>query len=128
MGQRPMAAASKGLYERMQPEESGDKFDGKHFHIILSSDRGLCGGLNSSVAKLVKRDLAGGAGADDGLIFVGDKARIIMQRTHREMIQFHCTEAQKKPPNFLQASLIAEQIAAEEYDRASLVCNRFKSV
>ena len=47
--------------------------------VALSSDRGLCGGIHSSICKNIKAKLADDS-ANTAIICVGDKARSILQR------------------------------------------------
>ncbi len=99
--------------------------------IAISSDRGLCGGIHSSISKSIKAALR--EKTDEGttaLVIVGDKARSILQRTHRKNMLLTFKEIGKKPPVFVEASFIAQQIlnSGFEYDSAELVFNRFRSV
>lgn len=57
--------------------------DGKPNHLIVavSSDKGLCGGIHSSICKAIKAEMAGkSAEANVKIVAVGDKARGILAR------------------------------------------------
>ena len=96
----------------------------------MTSDRGLCGGIHSSVAKtvrgLIKEREA--SGNNTGVVLIGDKLRGILQRTHRQNILMVVSEIGRKPPVFTEASFIAEQIlnTGFEFDSTEIVFNTFK--
>ena len=54
-----------------------------HLMVLVSSDRGLCGGVHSSLAKAAKAAIAEQpSSVNTMLIPCGDKARTILQKTH----------------------------------------------
>lgn len=103
-----------------------------HLFICMTSDRGLCGGIHSSMAKTVRGLLQEreGTGGNTGLVLVGDKLRGILQRTHRNNIILAFNELGRKPPVFNEASFIAQQIldTGYEFDSVDIVFNTFRSV
>lgn len=109
----------------------------KHLIIAISSDRGLCGAIHTSIVKAVKallRDTAKSANAAAGLetkiVPIGDKAKQILARTHSSQILFSVNDVGKKNIVFLDASLVASEIikSGYEFDSGDLLYNRFKSV
>ena len=56
-------------------DEEGDK---GQLIIAVSSDRGLCGAVHSSIGRIVKADIV--ANPNTKVIIVGDKVRNILQR------------------------------------------------
>lgn len=64
------------------------------------------------------------------LVIIGDKARGILQRTHQKNMLLTFKDIGKKPPVFVEASFIAQQIlnSGFEYDSAEVVFNKFKFV
>lgn len=54
----------------------------KHLLIGVSSDRGLCGAIHSSVAKQMKNEVATltAAGKEVKIVGIGDKLRAILHR------------------------------------------------
>lgn len=54
----------------------------KHLLIGVSSDRGLCGAIHSSIAKHLKSEVANltAAGKEVKIVGVGDKLRSILHR------------------------------------------------
>lgn len=68
------------LYEKAEIKAPEDK--NKHVIIGVSSDRGLCGAIHSSVAKAIKSEIAklSGAGKEVMIVNVGDKLRGLLYR------------------------------------------------
>eukprot|EP01137_Pigoraptor_chileana_P009544 Opistho-2@57994 len=98
--------------------------------VVVSSDRGLCGAIHSSVCKHVRAELAARKEGDNiKLAIVGDKARTIIQRTLPKEILMHFTEVGKKPATFTEASAIAQEIinSGYEFETAKIIFNRFKT-
>jgi len=126
---RVYGAGAKALFEKS--ELSVDQSAPNHLIVIISSDRGLCGGIHSSIAKAV-RSLINEKGPDYNykLFLCGDKARSILARTHSENILCVAKELGRKPPLFEEASFIAEQLLdiGFEYDVGKVYYNKFKSV
>uniref|UniRef100_A0A672RZX3 ATP synthase subunit gamma n=1 Tax=Sinocyclocheilus grahami TaxID=75366 RepID=A0A672RZX3_SINGR len=118
------------LYEKADIKAPEDK--NKHLIIGVSSDRGLCGAIHSSVAKAMKREIAklSGAGKEVMIVNVGDKLRGLLYRTHGKHILINCKEVGRKPPSFTDASVIATELlnSGYEFDQGSIVFNRFRSV
>ncbi|XP_057296402.1 ATP synthase subunit gamma, mitochondrial-like [Hydractinia symbiolongicarpus] len=126
---RVYGTGATALYEKAELES--DKSKPNHLLIGISSDRGLCGGIHSYIAKAIKAQLLEKpAGVNTKLIVCGDKAKAILQRTHANDILFHFSELGRKPPLFEEASFIAENIleSGYEFDVADLLYNKFKSV
>ena len=67
------------LYENVEIEPEVEKEN--HLLIALSSDRGLCGGIHSSVSKAAKKYIAEqGDNINVKVAVIGDKARLQLQR------------------------------------------------
>lgn len=98
---------------------------------MISSDRGLCGGVNSYVAKKIKaqldEDVAGGL--DPKVFIVGDKGAPLMQRTHGSLVLGAIAEPWKTPMNLTKAMAIAERVLAvsakNDVDVIRIAYNRF---
>lgn len=68
------------LYEKVDIKQEGEQPN--HLIVTVSSDRGLCGGIHSNLAKAVKAELAEKTDRNTHIISFGDKTRQILQRTH----------------------------------------------
>uniref|UniRef100_M4BIP6 ATP synthase subunit gamma n=1 Tax=Hyaloperonospora arabidopsidis (strain Emoy2) TaxID=559515 RepID=M4BIP6_HYAAE len=107
-----------------------EELEGDNVFIVVSSDRGLCGGINSGIAKTARKQVADVP--DQSQIFViGDKARAQLRRDLGERIRGNVTETYQSPPNFTVASAIAEAVIASsphpESEKVHVVYNKFKS-
>ena len=94
----------------------------------MSSDRGLCGGIHSNIAKTVRALLQERTAGSTALVLVGDKLRGILQRTHAKSIALTFNEIGRRPPVFTEASFIAEKVLemGYEFESGEIVFNRFK--
>jgi len=126
---RSYGLGAKAFYEKA--EVAQDKAKPNHLVVALSSDRGLCGGIHSSVVKYIKHMVEEeGDKMDLKIVVVGDKARGILQRTMGDKIAYSFSEYGKRPPLFTDAALVANTIldSGITYDRSTLIFNTFKSV
>ncbi|XP_784312.1 ATP synthase subunit gamma, mitochondrial [Strongylocentrotus purpuratus] len=126
---RSYGVGATALYEKAEIEPPMEKEN--HLVIALSSDRGLCGGIHSNVTKAVKAYiLEQGDNANIKIGVIGDKARLQLQRTHRDNILFAVNDYGRKPPSFTEASMVASAIldSGYEFDTAEVIFNNFRSV
>jgi F-type H+-transporting ATPase subunit gamma len=103
----------------------------KHLIVAITSDRGLCGAIHTSIVKAVKGILAENRdGLETKIVCVGDKSKGMLQRIYAKNILFSVNDVGKKLITFLDASAIANQIlnSGYEYDSGEILFNRFKSV
>eukprot|EP00212_Chloropicon_laureae_P005253 CAMPEP_0197499000 /NCGR_PEP_ID=MMETSP1311-20131121/60802_1 /TAXON_ID=464262 /ORGANISM="Genus nov. species nov., Strain RCC856" /LENGTH=329 /DNA_ID=CAMNT_0043044739 /DNA_START=20 /DNA_END=1009 /DNA_ORIENTATION=- len=103
--------------------------EGKSVTVPITSDKGLCGGVNSQVNRVTKvlQDVVGPEADKPKLAIVGDKGRSVLSRTHADSLEYTCTEATKQSITFATASAIAEDIMKTDYEASRVVFNRFKS-
>lgn len=127
---RPYGEGTKAFYEvaDIKPPEGKPKT----LIIAISSDRGLCGAIHSSVAKHIRTMMQEDPQLADNarIICVGDKVRAILQRLFAQNIILSFSNFGKKPPIFDDAVQVANSILNSDYefDRGILLFNRFKSV
>lgn len=127
---RVYGAGALALYEKADIQIDEEKVK-KHLIIGVSSDRGLCGAVHSNVGRAIKKQIAlSGLGTEVMVINVGDKLRTLLKRTHQKHILLSCKEVGRKPPSFGDASVVATEVLnlGYEFDKASVIFNRFKSV
>eukprot|EP00921_Rhytidocystis_pertsovi_P020273 GHVQ01032190.1.p1 GENE.GHVQ01032190.1~~GHVQ01032190.1.p1 ORF type:complete len:315 (-),score=32.62 GHVQ01032190.1:878-1822(-) len=98
--------------------------------LCLSSDKGLCGGVNSSVAKIARQTIAANeaAGATVNVFGVGDKIRSALQRLYGDRIARIFAEVTRVPWTFATAAVIAERLIQADPARLMILHNSFKSV
>ncbi|ELK23537.1 ATP synthase subunit gamma, mitochondrial [Myotis davidii] len=102
---RVYGTGSLALYEKADIKVPEDKK--KHLLIGVSSDRGLCGAIHSSVAKQMKNEVATltAAGKEVKIVGVGDKLRGIL---HRSVISY---KTEEKPIFSLNTIATAESMS-----------------
>ena len=94
-----------GIFPRLfTPPEGfeGEASEPKHnanMYVVCGSDRGLCGGINSVVAKEGRglADAAAKDGKDVHIATLGEKARSQMHRTHPENVVVSMDEVCMEP-------------------------------
>lgn len=127
---RVYGTGSFALYEKAEIKGPEDKK--KHLIIGVSSDRGLCGAIHSSVAKQMKNDMAAltAAGKEVMIVGIGEKIKSILYRTHSDQFLVSFKDVGRKPPTFGDASVIALELlnSGYEFDEGSIIFNQFKSV
>ncbi|KAG8950871.1 atp3 gamma subunit of the F1 sector of mitochondrial F1F0 ATP synthase [Tulasnella sp. 424] len=107
--------------------------DGKKLYVVISSDKGLCGGIHSSVSKAtraaVKEDQAKNADADITVMVVGDKSKAQLSRALPEKLALTFNGVGKDVPTFGDACAIADLILTSgvEFDSVHLVYNKVVS-
>jgi F-type H+-transporting ATPase subunit gamma len=113
----------------------GTGSDQRHLLVVVSADRGLCGGFNSNIAKKVREQVTAlqAAGKDVSLVFVGRKAQDVLKSSHSDLIEKSFTGITgKSRVEFAAANqvttYILEQFVAGAFDVCSLIYNDFVSV
>jgi F-type H+-transporting ATPase subunit gamma len=101
--------------------------------IVISSDRGLCGGFNGTIVREARRQIARleGEGKTVKVLTVGRKARDQIRRTHPKSVFHSYEDIGRKRLSFSEADTITtkvlEMFEAGEFDVASVIYNKFKS-
>ncbi|QKG70313.1 F0F1 ATP synthase subunit gamma [Erythrobacter mangrovi] len=105
----------------------------RHLLVVVNTDKGLCGGLNSNVvkaARLKARELIA-AGKDVKFYLVGKKGRAPLKRHFPERIGKQFDTSHVRTPGFEEAEAIAAELISMfedgEFDVAHLVYPIFKS-
>merc|ERR1719208_746556 len=108
---RPYGTGAQAFYEQAKVEETEAAPEGgKTLYVALTSDRGLCGGVHSSICKTIRNELlqkSEGELANVGIICVGDKARAQLSRLFPKQVLAVGSEIGRLPPQFGDASKIA---------------------
>ncbi len=90
--------------------------------LIISTDKGLCGAINTNLAKMVRRETS----ADADYVTVGRKLRIMMEKLGRNVIADFSV---KDPVPFADAraiaSLLSRQFLDGNYDKVTVAYSRF---
>nr|XP_023015516.1 ATP synthase subunit gamma, mitochondrial [Leptinotarsa decemlineata]XP_023015518.1 ATP synthase subunit gamma, mitochondrial [Leptinotarsa decemlineata]XP_023015519.1 ATP synthase subunit gamma, mitochondrial [Leptinotarsa decemlineata] len=124
---RPIGDGAKQFYEKAEVTPVTDI--PQKLVIAMTSDRGLCGAVHTSVARYIRGELSKDS-ENIKVVCVGDKSRAILQRIYGKNIILACNEIGRLPPTFIDASKLADAILKSNYKFSSgeIVFNRFKSV
>ena len=113
---------------------SGTGEDKVHLCIVLTSDRGLCGGFNTNIIKKAKAYFQ--KISDEGktlkIITVGSKGYDQLKRVYKDDIVERISFKDSKTINYLDAekvgNIIIENFEKEEFDVCTIFYNKFKNV
>lgn len=97
--------------------------------VPITSDKGLCGGINSSVTKYTRGTLrvTEGDGKNASIFVLGDKGRAQLSRFERPSIYATVLDTTKVRLTFALACALGEDVLKTEYDAARIIFNRFHS-
>ncbi|MDO5646746.1 F0F1 ATP synthase subunit gamma [Paracoccus sp. (in: a-proteobacteria)] len=135
-----MAAVMAGLTAKAAGEAgaprllSGTGSDQRHLLVVMTSERGLAGGFNSSIVKLARQhaDRLRAQGKDVAILTVGKKGREQLKRDYGNLIVDHVDMSEVKRVSYDNARAIADDVLARfqngDYDIATIFYNRFASV
>ncbi|KAI8100110.1 ATP synthase F1, gamma subunit [Halteromyces radiatus] len=123
-GARAFGNASSSLYTNA---ETKPVEEGKTLFVATSSDRGLCGGIHSSVSKATRRAVA--EKPESQVVVLGDKPKAQLSRAMRKNLVLSFNQIGKAVPTFDEACSIVDTIEASgiEYDNVDIIYNRFIS-
>ena len=108
--------------------------DDTYLCVVLTADRGLCGGFNSNICKLAKNNFKSllEKGKKLKIIAVGSKGVDQIKREFGKYIIKKFSFKEKKQITFLEAEIIGKEIMHlfqnNEFDKCILFYNNFKNV
>jgi len=123
---RPLGEAATTFYS--QAEVASDKEAPKELYVAITSDRGLAGAVHSNVSKAIRADLADKDLKNVQVICVGDKSRAFFQRFFKDNLVMVGSEIGRLPPQFGDATKIANAILSCEFDSGKMLYNKYNSV
>ncbi len=132
-----MGNLAAGVADRPEAPKllSGTGKEEVHLLVVMTADRGLCGGFNSSIVRAARQRIARlrAEGKEVKLVCVGRKGRDMLRREYGDLIvEYVAGVAGKRRMEFADARMIAEKLAglfdAGEFDVCTLIFNRFRSV
>ena len=112
---------------------AGTGKDDVHLLVVITSDRGLAGGFNSSILRETRRRIREltSQGKTVKLLTVGRKGRDGLRRDNARLIVDSLTEVARRGAAFAEAREIAQRVLAMfergEFDVCTVIYNRFKS-
>jgi F-type H+-transporting ATPase subunit gamma len=105
-----------------------------HLLVVMTSDRGLCGGFNGSIARLARQKIQEltGEGKEVKILCAGRKGRDALKRDHGDKI-IHTFEGMgRKGLSFGEAAQVSQYILdmldRGAFDVCTVIYNQFKSV
>ena len=113
---------------------SGTGNDQIHLCVIMTSDRGLCGGFNANIIKKAKSYFSKlkKEGKEIKIITVGSKGNDQLKRTYGDKIIENISFKDSKNANYFDAEKVGETIIErfekEEFDICTIFYNQFKNV
>ncbi|MCA3508936.1 MAG: F0F1 ATP synthase subunit gamma [Rhodobacter sp.] len=127
-------AASVGGSDQAPRLLAGTGDDRVHLLVVMTAERGLCGGFNSSIARLARQHAQAllARGKSVKILTVGRKGREQLRRDLSQHFVGHVDLSAVKRVGYVDAQGIARDILARfdagEFDVATLFFNRFQSV
>ncbi|KAF0175913.1 MAG: F0F1 ATP synthase subunit gamma [Hyphomonadaceae bacterium] len=108
--------------------------DEVHLVVVLTSERGLCGGFNTQIVRLAREKIAEllAAGKQVKILTAGKKGRDQIRRVYGALMVEHIDLSEFRAIDANAAALVANKVVemfeAGQFDVATLVYSKFKSV
>jgi F-type H+-transporting ATPase subunit gamma len=113
---------------------AGTGSDEVHLLVVLTAERGLCGGFNANIAKKARQEIKRlrDAGKTVKILTIGKKGNDALKRQYGQMIVGHIDRRSERKVTSESAARIAREITDRfdrgEFDVATLVFARFKNL
>ncbi|MCR9149515.1 MAG: F0F1 ATP synthase subunit gamma [Rhodobacteraceae bacterium] len=113
---------------------AGTGSDQVHLLVVMTAERGLCGGFNSTIVRLARQRIAEltAQGKTVKILTVGKKGREQLKRDHAKLFVAHVDLSEVKRIGYDNAQSLARDLIqrfdAGEFDVATIFFNRFQSV
>ncbi len=127
-------AASVGGSDSAPKLLRGTGSDDVHLLVVMTAERGLCGGFNSNIAKLArqKAEELRGKGKTVKVLTVGKKGRDALKRDFGDLFVGHIDLSEVKRIGYTNAQDIAKDILSRfdggEFDVATIFYSKFVNV
>ncbi len=113
---------------------SGTGNDKIHLCVVMTSDRGLCGGFNSNIIKKAKSYFSKilSEGKELKIITVGSKGNDQLKRMYGDKIIENISFKESKNANYFDADkvgkIVIDKFESSEFDICTIFYNQFKNV
>lgn len=113
---------------------AGTGEDRRHLLVVMTAERGLAGGFNSSIVRLARQhaERLRGEGREVAILTVGKKGREQLKRDYGSLFVHHVDLSEVKRMGYDTARTIADEVLTRfeqgDFDVATLFYNRFESV
>ncbi|KPI94312.1 ATP synthase subunit gamma, mitochondrial [Papilio xuthus] len=121
----------EGEQEPAQPPDvkKEDVKKARIIYVAVTSDRGLCGGVHSGIARMIRRTLAerSADAPHHKIVCIGDKSRSLLRLAYGEYILVSVKQIGRTSPIFKDASTVATAITQSgyAYDTAEIYYNQY---
>ncbi len=115
------------------PLLSGTGSDERHLLVLVTGDRGLCGGFNASIVREGRRQILAltNAGKSVEVVCIGRKGRDGIKRDHASKVRHTIENATRDGADYAAARDMSRRLIAMydagEFDICTLIFNTFKS-
>ena len=127
-------AASLGDSDNAPRLLRGTGSDQTHLLVVMTAERGLCGGFNGNIAKLARAEIETlkAAGKTVKVITVGKKGRDVLKREYADTFVDHVDMTGVRNVGYADAQKVAQNVLKrfddEEFDVAKIFFSRFQNV
>ncbi len=99
-----------------------DRAEGRHLMFVISTDKGLCGGLNTNLLKLVRQNSDG----NTDFVTVGRKLRTSLAKTKETLVaDWHIDDPVPFDEARPIAKLLTEKFLSGDYNRVTIAYSKF---
>ncbi|OJH46039.1 F0F1 ATP synthase subunit gamma [Paracoccus sp. SM22M-07] len=135
-----MAAVMAGLTANAADQTGAPRLlagtgdDKRHLLVVMTAERGLAGGFNSSIVKLARQhaERLRGQGKEVSILTVGKKGREQLKREYGSLFVHHVDLSEVKRIGYENARQITDEVLSRfdggDFDVATIFYNRFESV
>ena len=108
----------------------GNPVDAEAENVLLvpfTSDKGLCGGVNSTIVKYSRALMELQSESKSSMVVIGEKGKAQLERKEGDKINSFIGEMAKVTITFPQVSMIADKVLEEgKFDKTHVLFNHFK--
>ena len=112
---------------------AGTGKDASHLLVVMTADRGLCGGFNTSIVRAARNRIRvlEGSGKTVKIICVGKKGKDQLRRDYARLIEDTIEGITRKTVEFASAGELSDRLIHmyenDEFDTCTIIYNRFQS-
>lgn len=112
---------------------AGTGKDASHLLVVMTADRGLCGGFNTSIVRAARNRIRvlEGSGKTVKIICVGKKGKDQLRRDYAHLIEDTIEGITRKTVEFASAVELSDRLIHmyenDEFDTCTIIYNRFQS-
>lgn len=120
---------ARAFGEGAQAVDANTEGSTKELYLAITSDRGLCGALHTTICREVEAEMAASAAEEVALVTYGDKGRAYFASKGTDNMLLEFKEAGRNDPTFEDASFMAQEIQASgfEFESGIIKFNHFAS-